>query len=60
MVNGGLESGLRSNEIVFFSTAEIGDDHKQVESCETRNSSKQSETFLKTLAAEHQGKFTAI
>ena len=59
IVNGALESGLRSNEI-FFSTAEIGDDHKQVESCEPGNTREQSETFLKTLAAEHQGRFTAI
>ena len=44
----------------FFSTAEIGDEHKQVESCETGNTSEQSQTFLKTLAAQHQGRFTAI
>ena len=44
----------------FFSTAEIGDDHKQVESCETGNTSGQSETYLKTLAAQHQGRLTEI
>ena len=60
IVNGALESGLRSNEIVLFSTVEIGDDCKQVESCEPGNTREQSETFLKTLAAEHQGRFTAI
>ena len=41
----------------FFST-EIGGDHKQVESCETGDTSEMSETFMKTLAAEHQGRFT--
>ena len=44
----------------FFSTAEIGDDHKQVESCETENTSEQSEMLLKMLTAEHHGRFTAI
>ena len=61
IANGALESGLRCNEIVFFfSTAEIGDDHKLVESCEPGNTREQSEMFLKTSAAEHQGRFTAI
>ena len=41
----------------FFST-EIGGDHKQVESCETGNTSEMSETFLEALAVEHQGGFT--
>ena len=59
MVNRALESGLRSNEL-FFSTAETGDDHKQVESCETGNTNEQSKIFLKTLATQHQGRFTAI
>ena len=58
IVNGALESGIKSNEIIF-STAEIGA-HKQVESCEIGNTSEQSETVLKMLAAEHQGRFTAI
>ena len=44
----------------FFSTAETGDDHKQVESCETGNTSEQSKILLKTLAAQYQGRFTAI
>ena len=60
MVNGALESGLRVGMMIFFSTAEIGDEHKQVESCETENNSEQSETFLKTLAAQHQGRFTGV
>ena len=34
------------------------DDHKQVESSATGNTSEQSETFLTMLAAEHQGRFT--
>ena len=59
MVNRALESGHRSNEF-FFSTAETGDEHKQVESCETENTSEQSETLLKTLAVQHQGRFTTI
>ena len=29
----------------FFSTAETGDDHKQVESCETGNTGEQSKFF---------------
>ena len=41
----------------FFSTAEIGDYCKLVESCETGITSEQSEMFLKTLAAQHQGRF---
>ena len=41
----------------FFSTAEIEDYHKQVESCEPGNTSEQSEMFLKTLAVQHQGRF---
>ena len=45
---------------LFFSTAEIGDNHKEVESGETGNTREQSETFLKMLTAEHQGRFTAI
>ena len=44
----------------FFSTAQTGDEHKQVESCETENTSEQSETLLKTLAVQHQGRFTTI
>ena len=59
MVNAAFESGLRSNDF-FFSTAEIGDDHKQVESCETGNTSEQPKMFLKMLAAKHQGSFTII
>ena len=48
-------------KLFFFSfTAEIGDDHKQVESFEPGNTREQSETFLKIVAAEHQGRFTAI
>ena len=58
VVNGALESGIKSNEIIFF-TAEIGA-HKQVGSCEIGNISELSETFLNMLVAEHQGRFTAI
>ena len=42
----------------FFSTAQTGDE--KVESCETENTSEQSETLLKTLAVQHQGRFTTI
>ena len=43
-----------------FSTAKIRDDHKQVESCETGNTSELLETALKISTAEYQGRFTAI
>ena len=43
MANGALESELRSNEILIFSPGETRDDHKQVESFETGNTSEQSE-----------------
>ena len=41
-----------------FFVVGISDDHRQVESGETGNTSERSETFLKMLAAEHQGRFT--
>ena len=54
MVSRALETQFKSNN--FFSSAEIRDDHKQVESGETGNTSEQPETVLKTLAADHQGR----
>ena len=42
---------------IFFAVG-IRDDHKQVESIATGNTSEQSETFLTMFAAEHQGRFT--
>ena len=44
----------------FFSSDQIGGDHKQVESGETGNTSEQPEALLKTLTADHQGGFTEI
>ena len=56
MVNGAFESRLMSNGN-FFAVG-ISDDHKQVESGETGNTSEQSETLLKASTADHQGSFT--
>ena len=42
----------------LFSSGETRDDHKQAESFETRNTSEQPETFLKTSIADCQGSFT--
>ena len=55
IVNRAPESQFSSNEILF-SIAETGEDHKQVESCETR--SEQPETVLKASTADHQGRLT--
>ena len=42
MANGALESGLRSNHMKYlFSPGENRDDHRQVESFETGNTSEQ-------------------
>ena len=54
-INSALESQLRGTEFVFTS-AEIKDDHKQVESGEKGNTSEQPEADLKTLTAERQGR----
>ena len=47
-------------KIVSFFTVETGNDHKHVESGETGNTCKQSETFLKALTADHEGRLTEI
>ena len=42
----------------FFFVVGIRDDHKQVESSETGNTSEPLDSFLKTVTADHQGRLT--
>ena len=44
----------------IFSSDQIGDDHKQVKSSETGNTSEQFDTFWKKETAKHHGRFTEI
>ena len=44
----------------LFALAETRDDHKQVISGETGNTSEQWDTFLKVATVEHHGRFTEI
>ena len=54
-----VESGL-TNKTFLFSAAETGDNHKQVESRETGNTSEQPGFFFEELTADHQGRLTKI
>ena len=51
---------LQEYIIKIFSSDQIGDDHKQVKSGETGNTSEQLDSILKTSTAEHHGRFTEI
>ena len=58
MVIGPFESGLTSNG-KFFAVG-IRDDHKQVESSATGNTSEPPDSFVKASTADHRGRLTEI
>ena len=63
MVKEAPESGIITTDLaclIVIKTFSVGDDHRQVESCATGKTCEQSGTFMKTLKAEHQGRFTEI